>query len=157
MFSFSQTTGYAIRALACIAGGCEVRQVRDIADCTGIPAPYLAKVIMRLGKAGILSSKRGNKGGVWLARKPGEITLHEISMVVDGGEQFGACLLGNEACSNERACPSHAFWKLAREQIRRHLEMTSLAEVLEFVARCGGRGLDAALSNMETTESTSAQ
>jgi Rrf2 family protein len=132
MFSLSQTTGYAIKALTCIAGGCEVKQIRDIAECTGITIPYLSKVIMRLSKSGILASKRGNKGGVWLARKPEEISLYQISEAVDGEGQLSACLLGLDSCSDERACPTHVFWKAARTQIRKQLEKTSLADVLAF-------------------------
>lgn len=132
MFSLSQTTGYAIKALTCIAGGCEVKQIRDIAACTGISVPYLAKVIHRLGKAGVLGSKRGNKGGVWLVRKPEEISLIEISEAVDGVDQFTSCLLGLESCSDARACPTHIFWKAARNEICTQLETTSLADVLKF-------------------------
>lgn len=140
VFSLSQTTGYAVKALTCIAAGCEVKQIRDIADCTSIPIPYLAKVIHRLGKAGILESKRGNKGGVWLARNPGEISLYEISVAVDGDDQFSSCLLGLESCSDDRACPTHVFWKAARAQIRHELETTSLADVVAFEKRRAGKG-----------------
>ena len=140
MFALSQTTGYAIKALTCIAGGCRVQQVRDISECTGIAAPYLAKVVVRLGKAGILVSKRGNKGGVWLARKPAEITLHQISEAVDGGDHFGSCLLGLDNCSDERACPTHEFWKVTRGKIRKQLEQTTLADVLAFEAKRAASG-----------------
>lgn len=42
MFALSQTTGYAIKAITCIAGGCEIKQIRDISQCTGVAAPYLS-------------------------------------------------------------------------------------------------------------------
>ncbi len=140
MFSLSQTSGYAIKALACIAGGCEVKQIRDIAECTGLAVPYLSKVILRLGKSGILASKRGNKGGVWLTREPKDISLFEISEAMDGEGQFGSCLLGLDSCTDERACPTHAFWKTVRGQIRKQLETTSLADVLEFETKRSKRG-----------------
>ncbi len=140
MFALSQTTGYAIQALTCIAGGCEVQQIRDIAECTGIATPYLAKVILRLGKSGILTSKRGNKGGVWLTRKPEDISLYDISLAMDGEDQFSSCLLGLDSCSDARACPTHAFWKKARIQIRKQLEETSLADVLAFDNKRRSRG-----------------
>jgi Rrf2 family protein len=140
MFALSQTTGYAIKALTCIAGGCEVKQIRDISQCTGIATPYLSKVILRLGKAGILASRRGNKGGVWLARKPEEITLCLISEAVDGGDQFSSCLLGLDNCSDERSCPTHEFWKVARGKIQKQLEKTTLADVLAFEAKRAASG-----------------
>ena len=132
MFSLSQTSGYAIKALTCIAGGCKVKQIRDISDCTGIAAPYLSKVILRLSRSGLIHSKRGNKGGVWLARKPEEINLFQISEAVDGVDQLSSCLLGLESCSDLCACPIHAFWKIARKKIRTQLEATTLADVVKF-------------------------
>lgn len=132
MFSLSQTTGYAIKALSCIAGDCEVKQIRDIAKCTDIPVSYLAKVIQRLGRSDIIDSKRGNKGGVWLTRKPENISLLEISEAVDGEEPFTSCLLGLDSCSDARACPTHEFWKPVRMEIRSQLENTTLADVLAF-------------------------
>lgn len=146
MFALSQTTGYAIKALTCIAGDCAVSQIRDIADCTAVPVSYLAKVIHRLGKAGILESKRGNKGGVWLIRKPKDISLLEISEAVDGEDQFTACLLGMESCSDARACPTHTFWKIARNEIRTQLETTSLADVVKFEKKRANKGSCSALT-----------
>lgn len=155
MFSLSQTTGYAIKALTCIAGGCDVKQIRDIAKCTTIPVSYLPKVIHRLGKAGILESKRGNKGGVWLTRNPAELSLLEISHAVDGEDQFTSCLLGLENCSDARACPTHDFWKASRTAIRQTLANTSLADVLAFEKSRSEEGSTSAFSSLSRSEKPS--
>jgi DNA-binding IscR family transcriptional regulator len=39
-------------------------------------------------------------------------------------------LLGLTACTDERACPAHAFWKEARQQIESALRNTTLADVI---------------------------
>ena len=145
MFALSQTTGYAIKALTCIAGGCKVQQIRDIAECTGIAAPYLSKVILRLAKSEIIASKRGNKGGVWLIRKPEEITLYQISEAVESADQFSSCLLGLDCCSDERACPTHEFWKVTRGKIRKQLEKSTLADVHAFEAKRAASGCCASI------------
>jgi len=155
MFSLSQTTGYAIKALTCIAGGCEVRQIQDIADCTDIPVSYLAKVVHRLGKAGVLESKRGNKCGVWLTRNPDDLSLLEISKAVDGEDQFTSCLLGLENCSDARACPTHDFWKASRSAIRQTLANTSLADVLIFEKSRSEKGSSSAFSPVSRSETPS--
>jgi Rrf2 family transcriptional regulator, iron-sulfur cluster assembly transcription factor len=129
---------YAIRALACLCEkGCSSRLIREIAECSGVPAPYLAKLVRKLAEAGIVLSKRGYKGGVQLARLPEEITLLELARAIDGPQDFDRCLLGLEACSDARACPAHAFWKKTREDIRNTLRRTTLAEVIEFEGRRG--------------------
>ncbi len=145
MLAFSQTTGYALKALTCIADSSEVTQVRDIARCTNLPVSYLAKVINRLARAGILESKRGNKGGVWLARKPELISLLDINEAVDGQGQFTACLLGLESCSDDRDCPSHKLWKPIRQQLCNQLRNTSLADVIAFEKRKAKKGIRSAL------------
>jgi Rrf2 family protein len=136
MQAFSSSTGYAIRALACLSEkDCSSRLIREVAECSGVPAPYLAKLVRKLAEAGIVHSKRGYKGGVQLARLPEEITLLELAAAIDGPQDFDRCLIGLEACSDARACPAHAFWKKTREDIRDTLRRTTLAEVIEFEAR----------------------
>ncbi len=46
MFGFSQTTEYAILAMACIAANDNCRKkVHEISECTGISTTYLAKIL----------------------------------------------------------------------------------------------------------------
>jgi Rrf2 family protein len=137
----SNSTGYAISALACLVNPeCPTKQVPEIAACSGVPAPYLAKLVQKLAQAGIVECKRGYRGGVRLTRPPNQISVLEISEAIEGERETDRCMLGLDACSDERACPTHAFWKTTREQIRAVLGKTTLAEVFQFEearrARC---------------------
>ncbi|TVR53239.1 MAG: Rrf2 family transcriptional regulator [Puniceicoccaceae bacterium] len=136
MLSLSQTTGYAIVALSRLEGpGGNPRLVKEVAGETGLSSFYLSKIMHQLGKAGLVITKRGFKGGVTLARKPSEISLLDISVAIDGEEWFGRCLLGLEKCSDERGCPAHRFWKGTREAIHQQLVQTNLEEVADFENR----------------------
>lgn len=133
MLCLSQSVGYAIQALTSLEGGsAKSRLIRDIAASADIPPAYLAKLIKRLADANLVYSKRGIKGGTWLKRPAEEISLLEISEAIDGRKWLGRCLLGLEECSDERACPTHEFWKVARTGIEKKLEETSLADVILF-------------------------
>lgn len=133
MMTLSTTTSYAIQALTSLAAPDFPRaMIADIARRAGVPAAYLAKIMKRLNDAGIVESKRGSKGGIWLARAPEQITLLEIMNAVDGADYLDGCLLGCEVCSDERACPTHAFWKPLRAKIRTQLASLTLAEILVF-------------------------
>ncbi len=133
MMTLSTTTSYAIQALTSLAAPDFPRaMIADIARRAGVPAAYLAKIMKRLNDAGIVDSKRGSKGGIWLARAPAKITLLEIMNAVDGADYLDGCLLGREICSDERACPTHAFWKPLRAKIRAQLSALTLAEILVF-------------------------
>lgn len=133
MLSLSQTTGYAILALACMEGpaGAPIL-VRDVAKAAGIPKPYLSKLIHALAQRGLVATKRGYKGGVVLAREPEQITLLEITEAVEGEQWMDRCILGLEECSDERACPMHELWKPSRARIRGEMEQITLARVAEF-------------------------
>lgn len=73
MLCLSQTTGYAVRALVCLdEQGGHANLIRDIAKCAGIPKPYLARIINDLAHEGLVTAKRGYRGGVALAPPPGK-------------------------------------------------------------------------------------
>ena len=133
MFSLSQTTSYAIQALTCLASEtCSCDFMSEIAECSGVPQAYLAKIMRRLNHAGLVQSKRGYKGGVWLAQPPGEINLWDISAAIDGDGFMSQCLLGDESCDDMRDCPTHQFWKVERAKIQEELTRTTLADVVAF-------------------------
>ncbi|MBK8791670.1 MAG: Rrf2 family transcriptional regulator [Holophaga sp.] len=133
MLPLSQSAGYAVLALSCLddPGGQPVL-VQDVAAWTGAPGPYLAKIFSTLTKAGLVTAKRGNQGGVILARPAKEIPLSELAEVLDGAGWHSNCLLGLMECSDERACPVHAFWKSERERIQSQLLEVTLADVARF-------------------------
>ena len=77
---------YAARALLSLSlHDCDgPTSVRDIAERTGLPQPYLEQILLALKGAGLVRSKRGVGGGYVLARSPSEIALSDILSAVDG-------------------------------------------------------------------------
>ncbi|AXA37138.1 MAG: Rrf2 family transcriptional regulator [Candidatus Hydrogenedentota bacterium] len=134
MIGFSQTVGYAIRALACIplVGTNEPARIEEIAECTGIPRPYLARVLHSLALKGLVITKRGRTGGLYLPRPSEEISVKEIIFAVEGPEVFRRCIWGVEECSDTRGCPAHEMWVRFRENLERQLERMTLAQVAQF-------------------------
>jgi Rrf2 family protein len=131
MLSLSQTTGYAIEALAHLnPPGGKPLLLREVARRAKVPGAYLAKRMPDLVAAGLVTSRRGQRGGLVLARQPEEITLLQISEAVEARRWLDGCLLGLTSCSDERACPVHAFWKPVRGKIEKILRTTTLASVI---------------------------
>ena len=133
MLSLSQTSGYAILALSCLdhAPGCWLL-AKDIATRAGVPRPYLSKILHALGKAKLIRTKRGYRGGFVLARPARDIAVLDVVRAVDGDAWLGRCLLGMESCADDRACPTHAFWKTERAKIQARLARISLKDVADF-------------------------
>ncbi len=126
MTTYSLTTGYAIEALACLARhGNDTMLVREIAEATDMPAPYLSKIFQRLGDAGIIESKRGYKGGVRLSRSPGRITLLEIDAAVENART------GVHGPAEDSPRPN-TFWEAFNLSYREKLAAMTLAEVLAY-------------------------
>ena len=127
---------YAARALLSLAlhGEGTPTSVRDIAERTGLPQPYLEQILLALKGAGLVRSKRGVGGGYVLARTPADITLGEIVSAVDGPIVVGDFGLPHQdgACDHEGQCVLLAFWGEVGEQMRRHLAAVSLADVRDM-------------------------
>ena len=140
MLALSQTTGYAILALSCLDG----RQdqwvlARSIAQCSGIPLPYLSKVMHALARAQLVRAKRGYRGGFQLVRPADQITLLEVANAVEGPAWLTRCLLGLDECSDELACPMPPCWVAQRAEIEQELARRTLRDVAQFESRFGGR------------------
>src|SRR3954462_6862356 len=97
--------------------------VRDIAERTAIPQPYLEQILLALKGAGLVRSKRGVGGGYVLARPPSGIRLSEILAAVDGPISLGDFGEPHQdgACDHEGQCVLLAIWKSAGGQMRRPL------------------------------------
>ena len=106
--------------------------VRDIADRTGLPQPYLEQILLALKGAGLVRSKRGVGGGYVLARSPEELTLGQIVSAVEGpivAGDFGEPHQ-NGACDHEGQCVLLAVWADVGEHMRRHLDSFTLADMV---------------------------
>jgi Rrf2 family iron-sulfur cluster assembly transcriptional regulator len=124
---------YASRALLSLAlhAAEGPTSVRDIAERTGLPQPYLEQILLALKGAGLVRSKRGVGGGYVLARPPTEISLASIVSAVDGPIQagdFGAPHT-NGACDHEGQCVLLAIWGDVGENMRRMLEGFTLSDL----------------------------
>jgi Rrf2 family iron-sulfur cluster assembly transcriptional regulator len=125
---------YASRALLSLAlhGGEQgPTTVRDIAERTGLPQPYLEQILLALKGAGLVRSKRGVGGGYVLARPPAEINLAEIVRAVDGPIVLGD--FGEPhtdgACDHEGQCVLLAVWHKVGDEMRQLLENFTLADI----------------------------
>lgn len=125
---------YAARALLSLAlhreQGRGPTSVRDIADRTGLPQPYLEQILLALKGAGLVRSKRGVGGGYVLARTPSDITMGEIVSAVDGPIVAGDFGRPHEdgACDHEGQCVLLAMWADVGDHMRRHLDSFTLQD-----------------------------
>src|SRR5512146_2480750 len=91
----STTSEYALRALAQLAQLSRGDSVlgRDLAQATGVPPKYLAKIMLALRNAGIVMATRGTGGGYMLLRPADAIHLIDIVQVFEGPALWPRCVL----------------------------------------------------------------
>ncbi len=126
---------YASRALLSLSlhsGAGQPTSVKDIAERTGLPPPYLEQILLALKGAGLVRSKRGVGGGYVLARPPEDITLGQVVSAVEGpivAGDFGEPHQ-NGACDHEGQCALLTVWADVGEHMRRHLDSFTLADMV---------------------------
>ena len=120
---------YAARALLSLAlhGTDRPTSVKEIAERTRLPQPYLEQILLAVKGAGLVRSKRGVGGGYVLARPPGQITLAEIVAAVEGPQ----LPLAEHPDHCEGHCILQEVWVCVSDETRRYLEQVTLGELVE--------------------------
>jgi Rrf2 family iron-sulfur cluster assembly transcriptional regulator len=119
---------YAARALLSLAlhGTERPTSVKEIAERTRLPQPYLEQILLAVKGAGLVRSKRGVGGGYVLARPPVEITLAEIVSAVEGPQ----LPLAEHPDHCEGHCILQEVWVCVSDETRRYLEQVTLADLV---------------------------
>lgn len=127
---FSQTVEYALRAIVFLAdAGDDAVINRTIAERTQVPPGYLSKVLQSLGRAKLVTSRRGPIGGFVLARLPDDITVLDVINAVDPIKRINTCPLDLKS-HGSTLCPLHRKLDDAIAQIESAFASTSIADLL---------------------------
>jgi Rrf2 family protein len=87
-------------------------QIKDIAERQDIPARFLEQIFQDLKRAGLVSSRRGPRGGYQLARAASEIRLGDIVRALEGAIELAPKNQTGDATS--RAVTDEAFANVSR-------------------------------------------
>ncbi len=99
----------------------------DIAEGTGSPVSFTAKILQKLVKHNLLESQKGPSGGFVIDEKrAAQISLSEIVKAIDGDSIFSGCALGFNECNEIKPCPVHHQYKEIRSKLSDMLKETTL-------------------------------
>jgi len=131
MLQLTRDGEYAVRAVVYLAGrpAGELSLISEIAEAQEVPKSYLSKIMQQLGRAGLVRSRRGAKGGFELARDPEELTLRETIEAVEGPINLNVCLIRPGECHRDTTCPVHPVWREAQEKLLEVLEAKTMADL----------------------------
>ena len=124
---------YATRALLDLAlhRGGEPVLLRDIARRQQIPQQYLEHLITPLIAAGIMTSTRGRRGGVSLARPPEDVRLNEVIQLLEGSVAPVQCVSNPEKCQRSHLCATRDVWEELKQAIDGVLKSITLQDLVE--------------------------
>jgi len=127
----SRSTGYALVAVGYVAQYYREGAVlaSRISKQYNIPLEYLLKILQQLVRANVLRSKRGPRGGFFLARPAESITMLEIIEAVDG-PMFSHLQLAEQTNNEPFSLKMEKVCKNVTESVRDIFGRAKLSEML---------------------------
>ncbi|MBI5098316.1 MAG: Rrf2 family transcriptional regulator [Nitrospirae bacterium] len=123
---------YAIRCVLYLSRHVErVASVEEISGEMSVPRTFLAKILQRLLKTGIVKSIRGVKGGFQLAKKPQDINLLEVIETIQGSSAANICAIDKRLCKLSNTCSVHPVWVEIRGMVEKRLREENFETLLK--------------------------
>ncbi len=135
---FSKTCEYAMRAMFYIAQRSHEGHragIKEIAEHVDSPEHFLAKILQKLSKEGMVQSIKGPNGGFYLDVASLNRPLADIITVFEGEQIFRGCGMGLSYCSEDNPCPLHNEFKEVRQKITGMLMNTTIGQFNDELIR----------------------
>ncbi len=114
-------------------GGKSPTPARDMAEREGLPPDYVEQILLKLRRAGLVSSVRGAKGGYYLAKDPSRVTVKDVIEAAEDHTFEVNCdvhVVDPERCRPEASCSIRPVWRALQQRIDELLEGISLADLM---------------------------
>lgn len=129
----SEAASLAMHTMVLLAEDPErVLSTHDIATTLGVSGAHLSKVLQRLGRAGLVHSVRGPRGGFRPGKATDEITLLEVYEAIEGAITPRRCLLDKPIC-NGTGCILGDLLSTVNHRMRDTLGGARLSEVRKIM------------------------
>jgi Rrf2 family protein len=113
--------------------------IQELSKAENIPVKFLEQILLTLRHAGILTSRRGVRGGYSWARSPSQITVGEIVRLMDGPFAPVPCASSSAVTGETCTCPHPMRCSLrllmidVRDHLSEVLDKRTIAEVAALV------------------------
>ncbi len=130
---------YGLRAILQIADsyGEEPVPISAISESQEISGKYLEQVVGTLRKSGLITSRKGVRGGYMLARAPEDITLWEIITALDSHTSLVDCVVEPGICDRSGDCLTRSIWKLLSIRMQEFWSSFKLSDLLVTMHETG--------------------
>lgn len=130
---FSKSFGYSLRSVLYLAASNSERRIQldEIADRLNVPRHFLAKVMKRLAREGVIVSQRGATGGFLATNTTLQTSLFKIATITGESAYFQKCALGLKKCNASHPCPLHNHILTVRNKWVYLLSSTTINDLLQ--------------------------
>lgn len=132
MFRITKLADYGIVVLSELAAFADgLATVPNLTEQTSIPEPTVSKVIKILAKGGLVSAKRGVKGGYRLERGLDQIQVLEVITLFEGPIAVTACSdFTDEQCRMGSMCRMKGRWNKVNQALHNALKQLTVADLM---------------------------
>lgn len=106
-------------------------RLEEIAQSLDIPRHFLAKILKRLAKEGILVSLKGPNGGFGTSVLTLQTPLLKMLELTGQSEKADSCMLLQGKCNEENPCPLHQHAAPVKNDWAQLLSETTIATLLK--------------------------
>lgn len=108
----------------------ELTTAKEVAEQMHISFETTARVLQALSSRGLLKAEYGVGGGYVLARSLSDVSLHDLSEMLEGHTTLTKCLSSDEACEIQSTCNIMSPINNLNKKIQEFYKSVSLDEVL---------------------------
>nr|AWJ66270.1 Rrf2 family transcriptional regulator [uncultured bacterium] len=123
---------YAIHALIYMAENPGSR-TQHIAESLAMPPAFMAKVIHKLTRSGLVKSKQGRNGGVSVGVDLGKLSMLDVIEAISGPVVMDTCQTQEQCITQQRQghCQLKHIWFSTGKAIRQTLAEVSLQMIVD--------------------------
>jgi len=104
--------------------------VGNISERQGISVKYIEQIIKPLKEAGLIGSRRGRKGGHYLAKRPEGISVGEVVRLLETHSDLAECLTAPETCDRSDECRVRLVWQEATAILFNYLNSVTILDLI---------------------------
>ena len=129
----NKESDYAITALVSLAKKPgTVASAVELARELRIPGAFLRRILQRLGRKGIINSKKGIGGGFELAMKPDRILVGDVVAALQGQVRLSDCGMRKTICERHNSCTLRGKLKTIEKRLISELMAISIASLVKL-------------------------
>lgn len=130
------STDYAIRILIYMGEREGRHTLAQISEEMNIPRQYIATIVRKLKRAGLMDSIAGVNGGHFLLKTLAEITLFDVMRIMETTTYCNRCLEPDAYCDlgHAKSCPVRKYYIQVQKDVEERWLKVSLADIVNGMA-----------------------